>query len=323
MVDWHSTRAQANSLRYKKPNSHTGCHVTQAGSVRYLRRRMPQMRAGTILLLILVALLNAGCAAVQPLNPSGPRRNQPPYPVVLTETSQRTESALANWAQLLSYQSISGKPGVPLRPITATIQSLPANLGGSLYLPKVGATATMNQEETRESLRRFLNEWQNLLGADPAQLSLVQESTNTDGTKTAIYEQKPFTYPLRGDFGKVEVRFAPDRRLISVSSNAIPDSQHIQSTLAAATPKLKSDEIPAKLIGRRVSYNDATGEHTITIDQNTKIIVEQLVVYPLITAASPALEFHLAWEISLANSPVKTIYLDAVKDEVIAALPSP
>jgi hypothetical protein len=283
---------------------------------------MPQMHVRTILLFVAVALGNVACAAVQPVNSGAPRPSQPPYPVVIGETSQRTDAASAAWSQLIGHQGVTGKPIVTLRPITATIQSLPANLGGSLYLPKVGATAPMNEEETRESLRRFLNEWQNLLGADPAQLSLVQETTNNDGTKTAIYQQKPFAYPLRGDFGKIEVRFGADRHLINLTSTAIPDSQHIQSALSAATPPLKSDEIAARLIGRRVNYSDAAGEHTFTISQSNQSTVQQLVVYPLFTS-SPTLEIHLAWEISLAGAPVKTIYLDAVRDEVIAVSAEP
>src|SRR6266699_6500082 len=191
------------------------------------------MQARTILLLLAIALSSAACATVQPVNSGRPGRNQQPYPVVLADTSQRTETALASWTQLLNHQGISGKPVVVLQPVTATIQSLPANLSGPLYLPRLGTTAEMNQEETRESLRRFLNEWQKLIGADPAQLSLVQESTNADGTKTAVYEQRPFSYPLRGGYGKVEVRFAPDRRLIGLSSTAIPESQLIQSALSA------------------------------------------------------------------------------------------
>lgn len=276
------------------------------------------MQARTILLFVAVALSSAACASVQPVNPGGPRRNQPPYPVVLADSSQRIEAAFATWAQLLNHQGVAGKPVVALQPVTATIQSLPGNLSGSLYLPKVGATAEMDQEETRESLRRFLNEWQKLLGADPAQLSLVQESTNADGTKTAVYEQRPFSYPLRGDYGRVEVRFGPDRRLINLSSTAIPDSQLIQSALSAATPQLKGEEIPAKLIGRTFTYSDSAGQHTYTISPSSQINLQQLVVYPRLTLTKPALEFHLAWEISLANAPVKTIYLDALQDEVIA-----
>ena len=276
------------------------------------------MRVRIILLFIALALSTAGCAAVQPVNSSAPRRNQPPYPAVIADTSQRTEAALAAWAQISNQQGIPGKSVVALQPITATIRGLPDNLSGSLYLPKVGATTTMNEEETRESLRRFLNEWQKLIGADPQNLSLVQESSHSDGTRTVVYEQRPFSYPLRGDYGKVEVHFAADRRILSLSSTAIPESQRIQTALTAAAPPAKGEEIPAKLIGRSFTYSDSAGQHTYTITPENQPNLQQLVVYPRLVSNKPAaLEFHLAWEVNLTNAPAKTIYVDALQDEVM------
>jgi hypothetical protein len=278
---------------------------------------MPQMQL-RITLLVALTLGVSGCAAVQPVSPGAPLRNQPPYPVLLAEKTQRTEAAVAAWAQLTNHQGISGKPTVALQPVTATIQSLPDNLG-ALYLPKVGTSARMSDEETRESLRRFLIEWKTLIGAEPAQLSLVNESTGIDGSKTAFYEQRPFSYPLRGEYGKVEVRFASDRRVLNLSSTAIPDSERIQSALKAALPALKPEEIPAKLVGRAFNYSDSSGQRTYTITAANQINVQQLVVYPrLVSGSAAALEFYLAWEISLTNAPVKVIFLDALRDEVTA-----
>lgn len=272
-----------------------------------------------IILLVALALNAAGCATVQPVSPGAPSRNQPLYPVVLTEKTQRTEAAAAAWAQLTIQQGISGKPTVSLQPVTATISSLPANLSGSLYLPKVGTSSEMSDAETRESLRRFLNEWKPLIGAVPAQLSLVGESSGSDGSKTALYEQRPFSYPLRGDYGKVQVRFAPDRRVLSLSSSAIPESERIQAALKVTLPKTPAEKIPEKLAGRVLNYSDSTGQHTYTVTSANQISVQQLVVYPrVVSNPNPALEFLLTWEISLTNAPVKVIYLDAVGDEVIA-----
>lgn len=279
---------------------------------------MPQMQPRIIFLFVALTLGTAACATVQPVNSGAPRRNQPPYPAVIADTSQRTEAVQAAWAQISNQQGIPGKSVVALQPITATIRSLPDNLSGSLYLPKVGATPTMSEEEARESLRRFLNEWQKLIGADPQQLSLVQEIAHNDGTKTAVYEQKPFSYPLRGDYGKVEVHFAADRRILSLSSTAIPESQRIQTALTAAAPRAKGQEILAKLIGRSFTYSDSVGQHSYTIIPGNQPSLQQLVVYPRIISSNPAaLEFHLAWEVNLTNAPVKTIYVDALQDDVL------
>lgn len=275
-----------------------------------------------IIFLVALALIVAGCAAVQPVSPGAPLRNQPLYPVMLTEKTQRTEAAAAAWAQLTNQQGISGKPTVALQPVTATIRSLPDNLNRSLHLPKVGASAQMSDAETRESLRRFLNEWKTLIGAEPVQLSLVGESNGNDGSMTALYEQRPFSYPLRGDYGKVQVRFASDRRVLNLSSSAIPESERIQAALKAALPKTSAEEVPAKLVGRTFNYSDSTGQHTYTITSATQITVQQLVVYPrMVSSPTAALEFLLAWEISLTNAPVKVIYLDALQDEVTAVSP--
>ncbi|MCU1267175.1 MAG: hypothetical protein JWM21_3493 [Acidobacteria bacterium] len=275
-----------------------------------------------IIFLFGLALSLAACAAVQPISPGAPSRNQPPYPVLLTEKTQRNEAAAAAWGQLTNQQGISGKPPLALQPITATIQRLPENLSGPLYLPKVGTSAQMSAEETRESVRRFLTEWKTLIGAEPAQLSLVGESSGGDGSKTASYEQRPFSYPLRGDYGKVEVRFAPDRRVLSLTSTAIPESDRIQAALKTSLPTTPADGIPAKLVGRTFNYSDAAGQHTYTVTAATQVNVQQLVVYPLVLSSPGAtLEFHLAWEIGLTNAPVKIIYLDALQDEVIAVSP--
>jgi len=274
------------------------------------------LRAFLILSLALAAL---SCAALQPVSTNGPRRNQPPYPAILPETKQRTDAAQAAWLQIASQQGIPGKPEVTLHPIIDTITSLPENLGGTLYLPKVGTTSEMSAEETRESLRRLLREWRPLLGADPNQLSLVEESKNADGVRIARYEQKPFIYPLRGDYGKVEVRYTSDRRILNVSSNAIPSTDKIQPVLSGAALQVKADEVPAKLVGRAITYSDSTGTHTLTLENAAQVTVQQLVVYPIEVAGNPAeIRFYLAWEVTVTNAPIKLIYLDALEDEVIA-----
>src|SRR2546430_9598847 len=266
-----------------------------------------------ILFLTAVVAITAACAAVQPLNPGAPRRNQPPYPAVLTEITQRIEAARAAWLQIISQQGVNDKSEVPMQPITSTIRSLPENFTGALYLPKIGVSAQMNEEETRESLRRFLRDWKTLLGTDPAQLTLINDTPANDGTRTVVYEQRPFTYPLRGDYGKVEVRFASDRRILNVSSTAIPDSVRIQSTLNSVVPQIKAEDVASKLVNRTVTYTDSLGPHTFTISSAAPGTVQQLVVYPRLQASNAdALEFHLAWEIALTNAPVAKIYLDAL-----------
>jgi len=256
---------------------------------------------------------------MQPVNPGSPRANQPPYPAVLAEQPKRTEAALAAWEQITSAQGLRNAPQVPLQPITATISHLPQNLSGNLYLAKVGTSTPMNEEERRESLRRFLNEWKTLLGADPAQLTLVNDTVGNDGTRTVLFEQRTFPYPLRGDYGKVSVRFAPDRRLIDVSSTAVPDGERIQAALRAAALQVRNKPIDPKLNGRAIIYTDSTGTHTVTLGPEVQAPEPQLVTYPRI--GTTTLEMRLAYEINVVNAPVKVVYLDALEDQIIAALP--
>jgi hypothetical protein len=271
-------------------------------------------------LFIMLASVTGACA-VPPVSPNGPRRNEPPYPVLLTENPQRAAAASVTWAQLLNQEAAANLPAIALRPVTATIQNLPDNLGALLYLPKVGTETQMSEEQTRESLRRFLSQSQKLIGADPAQLSLVQQITNADGSQTVVYDQRAFSYPLRGGYGRLELRFAFDRRVLSLSSTAIPDADKIQAALNVIKPTVKEDELSKQVTGHAFTYSDsAANKQTYTISSGNQINVKQLVVYPVLSSArSGVLEFHLAWEVGVTNAPVALIYVDAVKGDVIVA----
>ena len=270
------------------------------------------------LTLLLLLLGTVACAPVPPVNPNGPRRNEPVYPVVLAESQQRREDGSTALAQLSQQGGAATDPANALQPITATIRNLPDNIKAPLYLPRIGTDPGMNEEETRESLRRFLNQWQKLLGANPAHLSLAQQTRASDGTNVAVYEQRPFSYPLRGPYGRIEIRFANDRRITSLSSTAIPDADKIQTALVASAPRLKSEDVVTHLVGRKVDYLDSSGmQRSFVVGSVKQINFQQIVVYPL--SKTGTLEFHLAWEVNLTEAPVKTIFYDSLQDTVLAA----
>ncbi len=152
--------------------------------------------------LLMFALATGSCATLQPPSASGPRANESPYPVIFKEDVHRKDSAIAAVNKLLPQSGVPPIRDLELHPITSTIESLPSG-SVPLYLPKVGAEPVMNEEETRESLRRFIKDWQELIGADPAKLSLVDRLDQPDGSKLAKYEQRPFRYPIRGNYGKL------------------------------------------------------------------------------------------------------------------------
>src|SRR5262245_12487378 len=129
-------------------------------------RADPFIGKSLILTFTLAAALIAGaCAAFQPPNANGPTSNAPLYPVALLDLGPRLEEASVAWYQLSQRYGLTGKTEANLHPYTATIESLPANLPAPIYLPKVGSQTNPTEEDIRESLRRFIVDWQRLIGA--------------------------------------------------------------------------------------------------------------------------------------------------------------
>jgi hypothetical protein len=260
-----------------------------------------------LILCFAFALTTWSCAAFQPTDANGPRANAPSYPIALSDLGPRLEEASLAWYQLSQRYGIPGKTEANLHPYTATLESLPANLTAPIYLPKIGAQASPTEDDVRESLRRFIVEWQQLIGAEPNELSLVERADEASGVKVARYEQRPFRYPLRGPFGNLVIRFRSDWQLVGFSSSCIPHADRLQATLAGLTPKLTADE----------AMNGA--KQIASLPENATVEPRELVVYaqPSKDQAS-GLEIRLAWEIDVTNAPIKKVYLDAISEQIIA-----
>ena len=265
---------------------------------------------GLILTVALIALLAAGaCAAFQPIDANGPTANAPQYPIGLSDVGPRLEEASVAWYQLSQRYGLPGKTEANLHPYTATIESLPANLPAPIYLPKVGSETNPTEEETRESLRRFIVEWQRLIGAEPNQLSLVERTDESSGVKVARYEQRPFRYPLRGGYGTLVIRFRSNGQLVGFSSNCIPNADQIQATLNGLTPKLTGEQ----------AVDHVKNQPTVSLPASATVEARQLVIYAQPSKdPSSGLQIRLAWEIEVTNGPMKWVYLDAISDEIIA-----
>lgn len=273
------------------------------------------------LLVIATALATGACAALQPPDADGPRADLPPYPIGLADPADRLEEASVAWYQMSQHYGLPGKTEANLNPFTGTIQSLPAN-AGPILLPKVGTEPKPTEEQIRESLRRFIVEWRQLIGVDPTQLSLVERTDEPSGVKVARYEQKPFRYPLRGEFGQLVIRFGPDRRVVDVSSNCIPNADRLQSTIAGLAPRLTATEAVDHVKRQPVVAADASGQQqTFTIPANAALTARELVIYARPAANQDSgLQLYLAWEIQVTNGPIKTVYLDAISDRVLAVV---
>ena len=272
------------------------------------------------LLVLTAAVVFGGCAAFQPTAVNGPTANLPPYPIAQADAGNRLEEAAQAWYQLSQHSGLPAKTEAKLNPYTATLESLPANLPAPIYLPKVGSVTNPTEEQIRESLRRFIDEWQRLIGADPNQLSLVERTDEPSGVKLARYEQRPFRYPLRGGFGNLTIRFRSDWQLVSFSSNCIPNADRVQATLNTLTPKVTAEQAVSHIKTKPLTFADANGQQqTLSLPANATVEARQLVVYAQpSTDPSSGLQIRLAWELEVANGPVTRVYLDAISDEIIA-----
>ncbi|HEX6284653.1 MAG TPA: hypothetical protein VFZ71_07250, partial [Pyrinomonadaceae bacterium] len=176
------------------------------------------------------------------------------------------------------------------------------------------------EEQIRESLRRFIVDWRQLIGADPHELSLVERTDEPSGIKVARYEQKPFRYPLRGGFGNLVIRFRSDRRVVSLSSNCIPHAERTQAVLAGLTPRITAEQAVDQIKKQPVVTSDVDGrQQTFNIPSSAALAARQLVVYAQrTTSQTSGLQLHLAWEIEVTDGPIKMVYLDAISNQVIA-----
>lgn len=277
----------------------------------------------TLTLICLSALICACAAATRPASPDRPRPADAPKFVTLSATDERRTAALASWKTIAGEQSAATSPTPELRPVTATIRALPAGLDAQPRMPLVVISDANKQteEETRESLRRFIQTAAPLLGVDPKELSLVEVTETQTGARTARYSQNAFQYPLRNGYGEVSITFTQDLRVLALSSTAVPDAERLRRSLAAVAQGLPTFDANA-LVNRAITYTDRAGaQQTRTLTQADGLNARQLVVYPTQSATDPStLELHVAWE-TAAGSPANTlyVYVDAVTGDVLGA----
>lgn len=281
-----------------------------------------------IVFITLALVLGACASAARPVGAERPRGNEPPPFAVLAASDERRTAALANWKTVVGEQAAGASPTPDLRPVTATLASLPAGLRDFPRLPLVVAEAGQKptEEETRESLRRFLATSAPLLGIDLKHVSLVEATdapTTGAGARRALYRQDPFAYPLRNGYGAIEVTFTPDLRVVGLSSTAVPDAERLGRTLATVPKTVTAAQAAAALANRTVTYNDPDGApQTRSLAQPDATAARQLVIFPVRrdAADSSTLELHVAWEVAAdtSNSPL-LVYVDAASGEVLGA----
>jgi hypothetical protein len=284
-----------------------------------------------VLFVALAFALGACASAARPAGAERPRGNEPPRFAVLAASEERRAAALANWKAVVGEQAAAASPTPDLRPVTATLNALPAGLRDFPRLPLVVAGGEQNrtEEETRESLRRFLSTAAPLLGIDLKHVSLVEvtDAPAAAGSRRALYRQNPFHYPLRNGYGVVEVTFTPDLRVVGLSSTAVPNAERLGRTLATVPKLINAAQAAAALANRTVTYTDRSGaQQTRTLTQPEPTAAQMLVVFPIRrdAADAAALELHVAWEVAADNTDAPLlVYVDAATGDVLGAVARP
>ena len=224
------------------------------------------------------------------------------YPAVIKDSSERRARAEREWRRMLDAYSVPQTPP-DLYPITHTPRSLLGVAGGIklvTFVPEPGTETVA----IREAMRRFLDRWRELLGAEPAAVSLLSNDTSGD-TQRLTYKQANYAFPLAGNAGEMVAVLSRDGRLMQLDSRFIPVVE------LPSRPLIDRDSAAKKVMGRSFTYSDIAGhEQRAQIGGLDEVTVKRLVVLPI--EKGDATEVHLAWEIIAGKQLSWTIYVDAM-----------
>lgn len=303
------------------------------------RRRQIHSTEPRALLLFIVTtaaiLLISSCGARDRTTDAGqPRATEMPAPILLLIPATREAAVRTAWQTLLREQGITANESLAplnLSPVTKTITMLPS-LPANLRLPRVGdpaATGGQRTADERESLRRFINANNTLTGVTGDTLTLIETNDLTNNTRRALYEQRPFIYPLRGGYGRVIIDYTTDNRVLNLTSTALPEAGAADERLRTLSARLTADEARATLVGKVVEVKSGGGsstQRTLSGDaENLRKLARatELVVYPIPAAGEgdeASIVLHLAWELSVEDAGGRYfVYVNAISGEILGA----
>lgn len=261
---------------------------------------MQRMNSVNITLLMAVLLLS-GCE-VSPQVPATARQS---YPAVIKDSADRRAKAEREWRRMLDFYGVPQTPP-DLYPIIDTPRSLLGVSGGIqllAYKPEPGSEAFA----LRESMKQFIDRWRDLLGADPAAISLIA-ATDSGDIHRFTYRQANYAHPVAGNFGEMIAVISRDGRLMQLDDRFVPVVE------LPLKPTLERDIAAKKVIGKTFSYTDIAGrEQRTQIGAPSEVSAKRLAVLPI--EKGDAVEVRLAWEVIAGKSLSWTVYLDAVTGE--------
>ncbi len=250
---------------------------------------------------MLATLFTAGCSA----SPQVPDSRKQNYPAIIQDSVERRERADREWRRMLdAYGAPATSPD--LYPVTYTPRSLAGVSGGLQIIPSPPDPA-MEELGTREGAKRFIDRWRELIGADPASVSLAEVSP-IDGGQRLIYRQAGFSYPVAGNYGEMIAVITSAGRMIQLDDRFIPLVE------LPARPAIEREAAASRIVGKTFTYSDIAGRpQQARIDNPADVTVRQLVVLPI--EKGNAIEVHLAWEIIAGSSLSWTVFIDAINGD--------
>jgi hypothetical protein len=248
---------------------------------------------------LVAAALAAGCDR-SPQIPNAAKQN---YPGLIQDSADRRALAERGWRRMLDAYAIPQTPP-DLYPIIYTPRSLLGVTGGIKIMP--AAPEPGNEANAlREAVKRFIDRWSELIGADPTAMSLVSAG---DSPQRLTYRQMNYPYPVAGNYGELVAVISDDGRLLQLDDRFIPLVE------VPARPDVTREAAAARVVGRTFTYSDIAGRELRTqVTNPAEVSVKRVVILPV--EKGDAVEVRLAWEVVAGTSLTWTVYVDAMTGE--------
>lgn len=254
----------------------------------------------TLTVTTLAAILITGFNLTQQL-PSSKKQN---YPAVIRDSADRRAKAEREWRRMLVAYEVPQTPP-DLYPITNTPRSL-LGVSGGIKLWAVKPEPGDEAFALREAMRQFIDRWRDLLGIDPAVVSLVEDNGSGD-VHRLTFRQVNYAHPVAGNFGEMIAVINKDGRLMQLDDRFVPVAD------LPPKPSLERAVAAKRVLARTFSYTDIAGRQQRTQIASGEVSVKRLVVLPV--EKGDAVEVHLAWEVVAGKSLSWTVYIDSLTGE--------
>jgi hypothetical protein len=248
---------------------------------------------------IITVMLAVGCDR-SPQLPNAAKQN---YPGLIQDSAERRALAEREWRRMLDAYGVPPTPP-DLHPIIYTPRSLLGVTGGIKIMPARPEPGN-EVNALREAVKRFIDRWRDLIGADPAAVSLVSAG---DSPQRLVYRQMNYAYPVAGNYGELMAVISDDGSLMQLDDRFIPVVE------VPARPEIAREAAAARVVGRTFTYSDISGRELKTqISNPAEVTVKRVVILPV--EKGDVIEVHLAWEVVAGTSLTWTVYIDAMTGE--------